>query len=89
MPAVRIAVHVRPRAGREGIDGWSGDELEVRVSAVPDEGKANAAVCALVGKAIGVPKTSVCVVRGASSRHKLLEVSCPDEAEMWRRLGRA
>lgn len=88
MATVRIAVHVTPRAGRAAIDGWRGDELAVRVTAAPDDGKANAAVCELVGSAIGVPKTSVRVVRGTSSRHKLLEVSGGDEAEVWRKLGR-
>jgi uncharacterized protein YggU (UPF0235/DUF167 family) len=85
---LRIPVLVTPRAGRSAIDGWVGDELVVHVTAVPEDGKANAAVCRLVGKAIGMPKTSVCVVRGASSRHKLLEVSGGVEAEVWRRLGR-
>jgi uncharacterized protein (TIGR00251 family) len=88
MTDIRIAVRVTPRAGRSSIGGWVGDELSVHVTPAPDDGKANAAVCELVGKAIGVPKTSVCVVQGASSRHKLLEVSGGDAAEMWRKLGR-
>jgi uncharacterized protein (TIGR00251 family) len=88
MSTLRIAVLVTPRAGRASIDGWVGDELAVHVTAAPEDGKANAAVCRLVGKAIGMPKTSVKVVRGASSRHKLLEVFGGDEADVWRRLGR-
>jgi uncharacterized protein (TIGR00251 family) len=88
MGIVRIAVHVSPRAARSSVDGWVDDELVVRVTAAPDDGKANAAVCELVGICAGVPKSNVRVVRGASSRHKLLEVSGGDEAEIRRRLGR-
>ena len=48
--------------------------LRVRVSAVPDKGKANAAVVALLAKALGVPKSAVSVVSGETSRMKTLDV---------------
>ena len=48
--------------------------LRVRVSAVPDKGKANAAVVALLAKALGVPKSAVSVVSGETSRMKTLAI---------------
>lgn len=48
--------------------------LRVRVSAVPDKGKANAAVVALLAKALGVPKSAVSVVSGETARMKTLDV---------------
>lgn len=48
--------------------------LRVRVSAVPDKGKANAAVAALLAKALGVPKSAVSVVSGETNRLKTLAV---------------
>ena len=75
---VRLAVRVTPRAGRDEVVGWSGAELEVRVTSAPDRGRANAAVCELVAGAMGVPKSSVSVARGASSRHKLLLIEDVD-----------
>lgn len=74
----RIAVHVTPRSGRDEIAGWRGAELSVRVTAPPEGGKANAAVCRVVADALGVPKTAVRVVRGGSSRHKTLEAEGVD-----------
>jgi uncharacterized protein len=65
---------VTPRAGRDEVLGWRGDELAVRVRALPEDGQANAAVCRMVAKRLGVPSSSVSVVRGGTSRHKLLEV---------------
>lgn len=89
MARARIAVHVAPRSGRDELCGWSGDELSVRVTAPPDAGRANAAVSVLVGKALGMPKTSVRVVRGETSRHKLLEVDGVDQDTVERLLGSA
>ena len=48
--------------------------LRVRVSAVPDKGRANAAVVALLAKALGVPKSAVTVVSGETARTKTLAV---------------
>ena len=77
-----LAVHVTPRAGRDEITGWRGEELAVRVTAPPDDGKANKAVCRLVARASGVPASSVLVARGATSRHKMLEIAGADPAEL-------
>ena len=88
MPPVRIAVRVTPRAGRDELAGWENGELSVRVTAAPDGGGANAAVCVVVAKALGIPKTSVKVARGHTSRHKLLEADGIDGADVDAALGR-
>ncbi len=80
MHSVRIAVRVTPRSGRDELAGWAGGELIVRVTAAPESGKANAAVCVVLARALGVPKSSVRVVRGPGSRHKLLEVDGVEES---------
>lgn len=79
---VQLAVHVTPKAGRDEVAGWREGELHVRVTTAPEGGKANAAVCALLAKAVGVPKSSVRVVRGESSRHKRVEFETLTAAEL-------
>jgi uncharacterized protein (TIGR00251 family) len=81
---VRLAVHVAPKSGRDEVTGWNGTELSVRVTAPPEGGKANAAVCRLIAARLGVPKSAVTVARGDSSRHKSLEIVGADEADIVR-----
>ena len=85
---MRIAVHVTPRSARDEVAGWRGGELSVRVRAVPEDGKANTAVCAAVAKALGVPKSAVDVVRGGAGRHKQVEVEGVTDADVVRVFGR-
>lgn len=77
-----LAVHVTPKSGRDEVAGWRGSELAVRVTAAPEGGKANAAVCKLVASALHVPKTSVRVVRGDTARHKVLEIDGAKDADL-------
>lgn len=81
-PAVRIAIRLQPRARRDEVVGMRGDALVVRVTAPPVDGRANAALCALVAKRARVPKSAVSVVAGASARDKLVEVRGIDEAAL-------
>jgi uncharacterized protein YggU (UPF0235/DUF167 family) len=48
--------------------------LRVRVSAVPDKGKANASVVALLARALGVPKSAIRVASGETARMKTVTV---------------
>lgn len=78
----RLSVHATPRSGRDEVIGWKGSELAVRVTAPPDGGKANAAVCVVVAKALGVPKSAVGIASGHASRHKVLEIAGVTETEI-------
>ena len=82
-----LAVHVTPKSGRDEVVGWRGSELSVRVTAAPEGGKANTAVCIAVAKRLGVPKTSVRVIRGDVSRHKILEIASADDARIAEEFG--
>jgi hypothetical protein len=79
-------VKVVPGASRDAIAGWLGEALKVRVRAAPERGKANAAVEALVARALRVPRRSVRVASGQTSPHKVLEISDLSAAEASQRL---
>lgn len=79
----RLTVRVQPKASADRLEGWAADEagrpfLKLRVRALPAEGAANAAVEALVAKALGLPKSAVRVVTGGKNRLKGLDIEGPE-----------
>ena len=70
-----ISVHAQPGAKRSAIAGLHGESLKIRIAAPPVEGKANEALTAFVAKALHLPKRAVSIVKGESSREKLLLVT--------------
>jgi uncharacterized protein (TIGR00251 family) len=77
-----LSVRVQPRAGRNEVVGWQGTALRVRVTAAPEAGQANQAVIDLLAGALGVPRSSVELVKGAKSRDKLVRVGRHSLAEL-------
>lgn len=71
---MELDVRAIPRAARDELAGMRDGRLLVRVTAPPLDGRANAAVCALIAKRVGVPKGAVSVVRGESSRDKRVRI---------------
>ena len=76
---IAVVVRLTPRGGRDSIEGIDtladgNVVLKARVRAVPSEGEANAALCRLLAKALGVPPSRVDIVGGATSRLKRVKV---------------
>ena len=82
----RIAIRVQPRASRNTISGVRAGILRIRVTAPPVDGQANAAAIALLARALDVPKSSIHLVKGASSREKTLTVESMSQEEVDQRL---
>lgn len=92
---LRLRLKVAPKARRNEIGGWldepdggplgPGRALKVAVTAAPEDGKANAAVIALLAKEWGVAKSAISVVAGATDRRKIVEIRGPS-AELIQRL---
>lgn len=73
-------MRLTPGASADRIEGWDADAegrpvLKVRVRARPVEGEANAALLKLLARALGVPKSAVCLERGGQSRTKTISVA--------------
>jgi uncharacterized protein YggU (UPF0235/DUF167 family) len=76
---LRLNVRVTPNAGADRIDGFEiradgNSVLRLRVAAVPDRGKANAAVIALLARALAIPRSAVTLTAGETSRLKTLHL---------------
>lgn len=71
---MRVKVKVKPGSNREGVREVSEGEIEVRVSVPPERGKANERVIQLIAEHYGVRKSAVRILRGETSREKLVEI---------------
>jgi hypothetical protein len=69
-----LAIKAVPNAPRSEIVGWLGDALKVKVHAPPVEGRANDALCEFLAATLGLPRRAVTMLRGGTSRQKLLRV---------------
>ena len=86
----RIAVRVTPRAKRStlswGTDAEGRPLLAARLAAPPVDGAANKALVELIAKALDVPRSSVTIVSGDTSRNKIVEISTCSVAQISDRL---
>jgi len=71
---MRLRIRVKPGAREEKVSREPDGSLLVSVKARAQEGKANEAVVKAVAKFLRLPKSSVHIVSGLSSRTKTLEV---------------
>ena len=81
-----LRLNVTPSASRDAVVGWQEDVLRVHVRAPAQRGKANDAVLRLLAHALAVDRRRLRIVRGETSRQKVLSVDGLDQAEIRARL---
>jgi uncharacterized protein (TIGR00251 family) len=81
---VTVSLKVRPRAKRAALE-VAADRIKVAINAPPVDGKANAAIIALLADTWRVPKSSFGIVNGRTSRTKTIAIA-GDPAEIARRI---
>ena len=69
-----IEIHLQPGAKRNEIVGFREGVLYVKVTALPQKGQANRALLELMAQMLGIPKGAVDIIRGQSSRNKVIAV---------------
>lgn len=84
-----FSVKVQPKASASRVVGEHGGALKIAVTAPPEKGRANAAVIALLAKVLGVPRSSIEIIRGHASRTKTLSMRGRTKGELTELLERA
>lgn len=69
-----FALHVTPRARRISLTETPDGTFKASVTTAPEDGRATAAVAELLAHALGVAKTRITLLQGATSRHKLFRL---------------
>jgi len=82
----RIAVRVSPNATRNAVAGSLGGVLQVRVSAPPVKGKANEELIAFLSKVLGVSKSKIGIIRGHTTRNKVIAIDGLSQEDVVKRL---
>jgi uncharacterized protein len=75
--AIELRLHVQPGAKRTEVAGVHGDVLKVRLAAPPVEGRANEALVHFLAESFGVTLKQVIIVRGETSRRKIVRIERP------------
>jgi uncharacterized protein len=84
---ISFAVKIHPRAKKNAITGELGDALKVSLTAPAIEGRANDACIEFFAKLLKVPRSSVTIASGQSSRNKVIRVAGISAAEVRKTIG--
>ncbi len=79
-------VRVIPRAGKNEVEGVTGNALKVRVTAPPVEGAANKALIELLAERLKIRKSQIEIVAGRTSQQKMISVVGLQPSEVEERL---
>lgn len=71
---VTLKIKMEPRSSRKGISGVVGDAIKIKVNAPPVGGAANEELIEVLSEEFGIKKTSIKILRGMSSRNKVVEI---------------
>lgn len=71
-----IPVRATPRAGQTGMGRFqTGDEvIRIKITEAPEDGKANQAIIALLGKTLSIPKKQIILMQGTAHRNKIFKI---------------
>jgi uncharacterized protein (TIGR00251 family) len=81
-----FSVRVQPRARKNGIVGEIGDAIKLALTAPPVEGRANQACIDFLAEFLKVPRSSITIAAGETSRNKVIRVTGISAEELRRRL---
>jgi uncharacterized protein (TIGR00251 family) len=82
-----FAVKVHPRAKKNAITGEAGDALKLALTSPPVDGKANQACIEFFSKLLNLPRSSVTIAAGQTSRNKVIRVAGVTAEQLRERFG--
>lgn len=74
-----LDVYIQPKASRDQIQGWHGEELKIAITAPPVDGQANAHLIKFLSKQFKVAKSQIVIHKGELGRHKIVRIISPQQ----------
>ena len=87
-PQATLSVRVQPRAFRNEVAGLVGDQLKIKLTAPPVEGKANEACLDFLAKLLDLSPSRLAIIQGARSRNKVVRITGLTQTEVTARLAK-
>ena len=81
-----ISIRVTPNAAGNEIASFADDTLRVKIAAPPVKGKANKELSVFLSRALGVSQSSLAIIKGHTSRNKVIVIEGLSQEEIIRRL---
>ena len=81
MAELKLKIRISPNASKNEIIK-SEDGVKIKITAQPIEGKANKAVVEFLSKEFKIPKSSIEIVKGTTSKEKTILIRCDDEEKI-------
>lgn len=79
---MRLKVKVIPKSSKNSIVGWEGENLKIRLHAVPEKGKANEELIDFLSEVLGIAKSRIHLLKGQTGRQKELELEGFSEQDL-------
>lgn len=86
---VIISIHVQPKASRNEVTGIHDGEIRIRLTSPPVEGAANKLCIEFLAKLLKTSKSSITLISGDKSRHKILKITGMSRKELLDKLALA
>lgn len=74
-----LSLYIQPGASRSEVSGLHGDRLKIKIKAPPVDGEANVALIEFISETLEIPKRSVHLIQGETSRQKTILVEIAEE----------
>ncbi len=74
-----LDIYIQPKASRDQIQGWHGEELKIAITAPPVDGQANAHLIKFLSKQFKVAKSQIVIHKGELGRHKTVRITAPQQ----------
>ncbi len=84
--AIELTVSVVPRSSRCEIAGIHNNALRIKLTSPPVDNEANKQCCEFIAKQLGIARRQVAIIRGQTSRHKVLRIEGVVEQEVQEKL---
>jgi len=78
-----LHVQIQPKSSKDEVVGILGENLKIKITAPPIDGKANEHLCRFIAKVFNVSKSQVSILKGETSKIKTLLIKQPQQLPNW------